>query len=189
MGCLMIHGNQPGPLLFVEQKAFVYGIIIAYFLANIFMPIIQRTMGIRLFLFAPRAPKPYLIPIVMVMCISGVYALSNQVADLWVFLLSGVIALAMKEFGFSIQATVLGLIPGPLIEKNLRTALMFSDGSYLGFFSRPIYTGILVVTALSLWFSFRLAARTARMAKNKKESDKKGEPRHNDIIYSDNRNV
>ena len=173
LGGLMIHGIQPGPLLFVDQKAFVYGIFIAYFIANIFMLVIQRTMGIRLFLFALRAPKPYLIPIVMVMCISGVYALSNQVADVWVFLLFGVIGLVMKEFGFSIQATVLGIILGPLIEKNLRTALMYSDGSYLDFFSRPICIGILAVTGISLWFSFRLAKRASRMGKEKSQKPAK----------------
>ena len=163
LGGLMIHGIQPGPLLFVDQQSFVYGLFIAYFMANFFMLFIQRTMGIRLFLFALRAPKPYLIPIVMVMCISGVYALSNQVADVWVFLLFGVIGLVMKKYGFSIQATVLGIILGPLIEKNLRTALMYSDGNYLSFFCRPICIGILLVTALSLWFSFRLNARSAKM--------------------------
>ena len=163
LGGLMIHGIQPGPLLFVDQKVFVYSIFIAYFVANIFMLVIQRTMGIRLFLFALRAPKTYLIPIVMVMCISGVYALSNQVADVWVFLLFGVIGLVMKKYGFSIQATVLGIILGPLIEKNLRTSLMYSDGSYLDFFCRPICIGILVVTVVSLWFSYRLASKASQL--------------------------
>ena len=163
LGGLMIHGIQPGPLLFVDQKSFVYGIFIAFFIANFFMLFIQRSMGIRLFLFALRAPKPYLIPIVMVMCISGVYAISNQIADVWVFLLFGIIGLVMKKCGFSVQAIVLGIILGPLIEKNLRTSLMYSDGSYLHFFTRPICIGILVVTLLSLWFSLRLASKASKL--------------------------
>ena len=167
LGGLMIHGIQPGPLLFMEQVNLVYGIFVAFFVANIFMLVFQKYFGIKMFLMALRAPKNYLIPVVMVMCVGGVFALENQVSDIWVFFLFGGVGYVMSRFKFPIQATVLGIILGPIMEKNLRTALMYSNGDLTPFFTKPICLGIIACTVLSLWLSIRLNKRSMQMGRNK----------------------
>ncbi len=162
LGGLMIHGIQPGPLLFMEQIELVYGIFIAFFIANIFMVLIQMFLGVRLFSLALQIPKPILIPIVIVMCVAGVYAIDYQVTDIWVLLLFGLLGYYMKKYKYPIPAAVLGVILGPLAEKNLRLSLMHSNGSLLPFVTRPICLIIMAVTVVSAMLSFRLAHRAQR---------------------------
>ena len=113
LGGLMIHGIQPGPLLFVEQVDLVYGIFAAFFIANVVMILIQYFLGVRLFTMALQIPKSILIPIVIMMCVAGVYAIDYQISDVWVLFFFGLVGYVMRKYQYPIPATVLGVILGP----------------------------------------------------------------------------
>lgn len=162
LGGLMIHGIQPGPLLFVEQVELVYGIFAAFFIANVAMVLIQYFLGVRLFTMALQIPKPILIPIVLMMCVAGVYAIDYQISDVWVLFFFGLVGYVMRKYQYPIPATVLGVILGPIAEKNLRLALMHSGGDFLPFFTRPICLVIIALTIFSLYISLRLKSKTKK---------------------------
>jgi len=144
LGGLMIHGIQPGPLLFVEEVELIYGIFAGFFIANFFMLIIQYVFGIKLFTTV------------------GCYAINCQIFDVWVLFLFGLIGYGMKKYGYPIPPAVLGFILGPIAEKNLRLALMHSGGSYLPFFTRPISLIMFCATIFSIFISLRGVAKFSR---------------------------
>jgi putative tricarboxylic transport membrane protein len=120
------------------------------------MFIIQYFLGVKLFTMALQIPKVILIPIVIMMCVAGVYAIDYQLSDVWVLFFFGLVGYFMRKYQYPIPATVLGVILGPIAEKNLRLALMHSGGSLLPFFIRPISVVIIVLTILSVYLSLRI---------------------------------
>lgn len=145
LGALLIHGIQPGPLLMQSQPVLVYGIFISFFLAAFLMLIIQ-SFGIKGFLKINQIPHHYLVPIILLLCVLGSFAINNRVFDVWVLLLFGLIGYWMKTNDFPLPPFILGVILGPMIEENLRQAISINSDLTL-FLSRPI-SGVLVILAI-----------------------------------------
>lgn len=150
MGALLVHGIQPGPYFFVSQPVLAYGIFLSFFISAILMLIVQ-SMGIKLFLRINDIPMHFLLPVVIILCALGSFALNNRVFDIWVLLLFGVIGYLMKNSGFSLPAFVLGIILGPLTEENLRRAVATSSDLTL-FFTRPLSGVLLALAILSILY-------------------------------------
>lgn len=151
LGALTLIGVTPGPQLFTQNASIVYAI----FAGMIIIQFLMLGFGVLFARVAPkvlRIPVKYLMPIIMALCIVGAFCLSNQVYHVAVAIAFGFIGYFMKKFGFPGAPLVLGVILGPIAEKNLDRALQLSRNDWSVFFRRPIaLTFILLSIGMILW--------------------------------------
>jgi len=164
LGALILHGIQPGPMLIVEFPGLVYGVIMAFFLAHFFMAGVQL-YGISLFVRLTRLPLYILVPSIVVFCVVGSFAIHNRFFDIWVLFIFGILGYLMKKFGFPLTPLILGIILGPLAEKNLRRALQTSSDLSL-FFTRPISLIFLILALISILYPFYQRYKKGKVKQN-----------------------
>ncbi|MEK5444819.1 tripartite tricarboxylate transporter permease [Fredinandcohnia sp. FSL W7-1320] len=172
MGALLVHGIQPGPYFLVSEPVLAYGIFLAFFISAIFMLLIQA-FGIRLFLRITDIPMHYLLPVVLILCALGSFAVNNRVFDIWVLLIFGVVGYFLKKFNFTLAAFVLGVILGPMTEVNLRRAIS-TDADLTLFFTRPISGVLLGLTIASLIYAVVSEIRNERKLQTESSNSIKG---------------
>lgn len=157
IGVLYMKGMNPGPTVFLYQPELIYAVFLSFFLANL-MLLPLGLVAIKSSKQLLRVPREVLMPIILLFCIVGTFAINNTVFDVGVMLVLGLIAYMMEENGFPIAPAILGLVLGPLLEDAFITSMIKADGDLLAFFERPIAAGLGVVTIL-IWISplfFRL---------------------------------
>ena len=147
----MVHGLQPGPLLFREHPEVISDIYAAYLFATIFVLIFQ-VATLRIFPRLLLIPHHFLMPVMLMLTVIGTHAADNEVFDVWVMLAFGGVALILEYLGFSMAILVLGFILGPLLELNLRRALTYDAGDLTPFLTRPISAGMIALALASLAF-------------------------------------
>jgi putative tricarboxylic transport membrane protein len=152
IGGLMIHGLQPGPLLFQTNADVVYSIFMSLFVANIMMLFLMFG-GIKFFIKAMEVPKHILLPLLSVLCILGTYATNNRMFDVWTMFVFGLVGYFFQKNRFPQTPMILGLILGPIVETNLRRGLMHSGA--LPFFTRPISLAFLILAVIFAVSSLR----------------------------------
>jgi len=161
MGALTIHGIQPGPLFISQHPKIAYGIYASYLVALPLM-IAVIWVGSRVWLRIILMPKSILIPIVLVLCVIGAYALSNTMNDVYVLALFCVIGYAMVKGRIPLAPLILGVVLGDQIEANLIQAISTDANPWL-FITRPISGGMLAASiasvALAVWQHNRAAKR------------------------------
>ena len=145
MGALMIHGLQPGPLLFQEDSKTVYAIFISMFAINILILIIQ-SFGIKLFARILDVPLAYLNGVIIALCLIGAYAQNGTYYDVIVMAAAGGLCYMLKWAGFSTTPLLLGVALGGGLEQNFRLAMTMTKGNIIQIITRPICAGILLVT-------------------------------------------
>ena len=150
LGGLLIWGLQPGPLLFVEQKDFVWGLIASMYLGNLAGLIVVLTC-VPLFAAILRIPFSIIAPVIIVICAIGAYTVHNAMLDIWFMLLFGIIGYVFKKLDYPLAPMVLALVLGDRAEENFRRAMLDSQGNLGIFFSNGLVGGI---TALSLVLLF-----------------------------------
>lgn len=153
IGALTIQGLQPGPLLFKDHKVLVYTIFCGLFIANCCMLILGFSC-LKLFTKILSIPKTILTPIIFVLCIVGSYAINNNFFDIGIMMFFGFIGYFMSKIQVPASPAVLGLILGPLAEKNFRTALLKSKGDYMTFIQSPISIFFLIMVIITLFVPF-----------------------------------
>lgn len=158
LGAFMLHGIQPGPLLFRANSQFVTIIFVAFFVANIVMWLLQLACS-RVFIKALSTPVYILAPVILLFCAVGSFALNNRIFDIWVFMLFGLIGLAFSVFKVPLLPLLMGLILGKSFEKEFRTALILSKGSLMPFFTRPISLALIIMAVLLVIYLSKLSAR------------------------------
>jgi len=159
IGALLIHGIQPGPLLFRDHASLVYSIIFLMAFAAVAIAVVGL-LGARPLARALRIPDPWLWAGIVLMGVVGSYALNNSVADVWLMFAAGLLGLVCRRTGIPLGPLVLGLILGPMMEANLRRALILSRGDWGAVLSQPIALFFLVATVLSLaWPLFQRLRR------------------------------
>jgi putative tricarboxylic transport membrane protein len=149
IGVLYMKGMNPGPTVFLERPELIYAVFIAFFVAN-FALIPLGFMAIRLSRQILHVPRRVLMPIILMFCIVGSFAINNTVFGVTVMLILGVMAYVMEENGFPVAPTILGIVLGPMLEDNFMSSMIKADGDLLGFFSRPI-AATLGVLFILLW--------------------------------------
>ena len=150
LGGLLIWGLQPGPLLFVEQKDFVWGLIASMYLGNLAGLIIVLTC-VPLFAAILRIPFSIIAPVIIVICAIGAYTVHNAMLEIWFMLLFGVIGYVFKKLDYPLAPLVLALVLGDRAEDSFRQSMLISQGEMSVFFSNWLVGGI---TALSLLMLF-----------------------------------
>ncbi|MGB0847320.1 MAG: tripartite tricarboxylate transporter permease [Thiolinea sp.] len=149
LGGMVIWGLEPGPMLFVENEVFVWGLIASLYIANLFAVIINIAF-IPLFLKVLRTPFTILAPIIFILCIVGGYAPTQDMHDVWLMLLFGVVGYLLRKLDYPMAPAVLAIVLGPLAETSLRQSLLISQGSFGLFFERPISAIIMIIAIILL---------------------------------------
>jgi len=160
IGVLFMKGLNPGPRIFVEQPSMLYAIFICFFLANLLL-IPLGWLAIKAARRILSVPRNLLLPIIVVFCMVGSFAINNTVFGIGVMLVLGVLAWVMESSGYPVAPVILGIVIGPLLEQNFMISMMIADGSILGFFSRPI-AAILGVITIVVWLTPLVLALSRR---------------------------
>ena len=156
IGVLYMKNMNPGPSLFTTNPQNIYAVFLIFILANIIM----IPLGILCIKVARRilkVPRNILMPVILVFCMVGTFAINNTLFDVGVMLVAGLIAYLLEENKFPIAPAILGVVLGGMLEENFITSMIKSDGNVLAFFSRPIAATLAVVTIL-VWITPSLMA-------------------------------
>ena len=157
LGGLLIWGLQPGPLLFVEQKDFVWGLIASMYLGNIAGLIVVLT-SVPLFAAILRIPFSIIAPVIIVICAIGAYTVHGAMLDVWLMLLFGVVGYVFKKLDYPLAPMVLALVLGDKAEDSFRQSMLFSQGSLSIFWSNWLVGSITTVAVLMLFWPLVSAA-------------------------------
>ena len=147
VGVLYMKNMNPGPSLFTTNPQNIYAVFLIFILANIIM----IPLGILCIKAARRilkVPRNILMPVILVFCVVGTFAINNTLFDVGVMLVAGLIAYLLEENEFPISPAILGVVLGGMLEENFITSMIKSDGNLMAFFARPIAASLAVVTIL-----------------------------------------
>lgn len=147
LGALMIHNVTPGPMISVEHPHFITEMTAILLLAS-FSMFISGIFLAKQVVKVLRIPPPVFMPVVLVLCVIGSYALGTKVFNLYLMVPVGILAYFMQSMSYPIAPMVIGVILGPLADENLRRALMVSQGSLWPIFTRPV---ALILFLLIVW--------------------------------------
>ena len=148
LGGLLIWGLQPGPLLFVEQKDFVWGLIASMYLGNVAGLIVVLT-AVPLFAAILRVPFPIIAPVIVVICAIGAFTVKNNMLDVWLMVVFGIVGYVFKKLDYPLAPLVLALVLGDAAESSFRQSMLISQGSLAVFWSNWL-VGSLTTLALGL---------------------------------------
>jgi putative tricarboxylic transport membrane protein len=147
----MIWGLQPGPMLFVEQKEFVWGLIASMYLGNIAGLIVVLTC-VPLFAAILRVPFHIIAPIILVVCAVGAYTVKNNMFDVWMMLAFGIVGYVFQKLSYPLAPLVLAIVLGDKAEEAFRQAMLTSQGNVLVFWSNPLVGTIMTLGMLLLFW-------------------------------------
>ncbi|MDL4862520.1 tripartite tricarboxylate transporter permease [Halomonas elongata] len=162
MASLMVHGIGVGPRLILDHGDLVYGMFMAMLVAA-FMVLVVCLLSMRLFLRVTDVPRSIIVPVVLVCCVVGAFALNNRITDIYLLLGIGVLGYILSKLDYPLAPLVLGVILGPIAETNLRRALMTNEDWTL-FLSRPISLLLLLLAVASILFAIRHRRNTPQTA-------------------------
>jgi putative tricarboxylic transport membrane protein len=167
LGGLLIWGLQPGPLLFVEQKDFVWGLIASMYLGNLVGLIVVLTT-VPLFASILRIPFSIIAPVIVVICAIGAYTVHNAILDIWLMMLFGVVGYVFKKLDYPLAPLVLALVLGDKAEDSFRQAMLLSQGELSILWSNPLVGSISTLALiLLLWPLLSLAIAKLRPPKSR----------------------
>ena len=149
LGALMVYGITPGPLLLKQRPDLFWGLISSMYIGNCMLLILNLPL-IPVWVQILKIPYSYLFPSILIFCVIGSYTLNNNIGDVIIMFVFGVVGYLMKRFDFEAAPLVLALILGPLLEDNLRQSLLISKGSFRIFLARPISAVFLIVSIVIL---------------------------------------
>lgn len=150
IGAFLIHGVEPGPLIFKDHARLVYGIFAAMMIANVLNFFIGN-IGLRLFAVIVSFPKYVIHPVVVVLCIAGAYATGSAMFSVAVMLTFAVLGYFMRKLDFSFATFIIGFALGPQFEESLRQSVILFHGNPLALAGHPIVMGFLALTVFSVW--------------------------------------
>jgi putative tricarboxylic transport membrane protein len=151
MAAMLIHGVQPGPMIMVQSPQFVYDIVAMMMFATLGILFFGLTLT-KLMVRVLQVPQTVMVPIILVLCTVGSFAIAGRLFDIWVMLGFGLLGFILRQGNYPMAPLVLGIVLGDLLEKNLRRALVLSDGDLTPFFTRPIAGSLaLMIGAVVGW--------------------------------------
>nr|WP_306264980.1 tripartite tricarboxylate transporter permease [Pararhizobium sp. IMCC3301] len=160
IAALTLHSVRPGPLLFQNEPEIVYGFMSVMFIANLLMLVLMLA-GIRFFAKLIDLPSRYLVPVLLLLCVVGAYAVNNRVFDIWVMFAFGLLGLLFRAWKIPVAPFVIGFILTPIAERNFRTALIISENNLADFLTRPI-TLIFLIVSIAVLFMPLISKRRQR---------------------------
>jgi TctA family transporter len=149
IGVLYMKNMTPGPMIFTNSPVEIYAVFTVFVLANIIM-LPLGYLAVKLAKKVLNVPRNILMPIILIFCIVGTFAINNSIFDVVVMLSVGVLAYLMEENEFPIAPAVLGVVLGGMLEEHFIFSIIKADGDFMMFFSRPIACG-LGIFAILVW--------------------------------------
>jgi putative tricarboxylic transport membrane protein len=137
MGAFIMYNVQPGPLLFQDHPQLAWGVIASMFVGNLMLLILNMPL-VRIFAKVIETPTKYLIPLIVVFSVFGVYAIQYSTFDLMLIMACGIAGYYLNKNDYPLAPLVLGLILGPMMENNMRRALTISNGDFMIFLQKPV---------------------------------------------------
>lgn len=163
IGAFMIHGLQPGPMMFIANADIIYALFLGLIISSILL-LGVGSIAIRFFRYIAEIPRPVLLPTVFILCVYGVYAVNNNVFDIGVMFAMGLLGYFMMRTSIPAAPFLIAFILGPLLEDNFRQAMLMSGGSGEILFRSPITWVFWALTAITVAALIRrgLKARQSR---------------------------
>ena len=149
IGVLYLKDMNPGPMLFVNNPQNIYAVFIVFVLAQLLM-LPFGWAAIKAAKRILRIPAALLMPLILLFCVVGSFAINNTLFGVMVMGVAGVLAFYMERWGFPVAPTILGVVLGTMLEEHFFSSLVKADGQFLTFFERPI-AGVLGVMTLLIW--------------------------------------
>ena len=149
VGAMTIHNIQPGPQVMTNNPELFWGLIASMWIGNLMLVILNLPL-IGIWIKLLKVPYHLLFPAIVLFCAIGVYSTNNNTFDIWMVGLFGFIGYLFNKLGCEPAPLLLGFILGPMMEENLRRALLFSHGHWSTFVTRPLSAGLLAAAALLL---------------------------------------
>ena len=149
LGALIIQGLTPGPLLFEQHPEIVYGLFSSMIIGNILLLFIGLA-GIKFYSKIVEIPKTLMIPAILILSTIGSYSMNNSLFDIGVTFVFGIVGYIMSKIKMPSSPIVLAVILGPMLETNLRKAVLMYEGSYSFLYTRPITVVFLILTIISV---------------------------------------
>ena len=162
IGVLYMKNMNPGPTLFTQNPQNIYAVYLLFIVANLLM-VPLGWMCIKAAKQILRVPRNVLMPVILLFCIVGTFAINNTAFDVGVMLVAGLAAYVLEENGFPSAPAILGVVLGGMLEENFVTSMIKSEGSLTAFFGRPIAASLGTLT-LGAWFLPPLVRRLRRLA-------------------------
>ncbi len=151
IGVLYLKNMNPGPMIFINDPQNIYAVFIVFFLANLLM-LPLGVLAIKSYKQVLKVPRSVLMPVILLFCTVGAFAINNSAFDIGVMLAFGVLAFVMEENDFPVAPVILGAVLGRMLEENFVTSLIKADGHFDAFFNRPI-AGALGLVTVAVWVS------------------------------------
>jgi putative tricarboxylic transport membrane protein len=162
IGVLYMKNMNPGPSLFTNNPQNIYAVYLLFIIANLIM-IPLGWWCIKVSKQILKVPRTVLMPVIMLFCVVGSFAINNTAFDITVMLVAGVASFVLEENGFPIAPAILGVVLGGMLEENFVTSMIKSEGQLITFFQRPVAATLGVLT-LAVWFLPLLMRRLRRLA-------------------------
>ncbi len=156
LAALMMYGLQPGPVLFEQNKLFIWTVIGSMYIGNVILLILNLPL-VGIWARISLIPYRFLAPIILALCIIGAYSPRNTMFDVWVALSFGIIGFIMRKARWPVAPLILGFILGPMFEQALRQSL--SMGGVSVFFHRPVTFAFLLLTVGAIILLLKFSKR------------------------------
>src|SRR5438034_4851680 len=162
IGVLYMKNMNPGPTLFTNNPQNIYAVYLLFIIANLIM-IPLGWWCIKVSKQILKVPRTVLMPVIMLFCVVGAFAINNTSFDVTVMLVAGIAAYFLEANGFPVAPAILGVVLGGMLEENFITSMIKSDGQLIAFFERPIAATLGAMT-LAVWFLPILLRRLRQLA-------------------------
>jgi len=150
IGVLYMKNMNPGPTLFTQNPQNIYAVYLLFIVANLIMvPLGWACIKVSKRIL--QVPRNILMPVILLFCIVGSFAINNTPFDIGVMLVAGIAGYVLEENGFPVAPAILGVVLGGMLEENFITSMIKSDGNLMGFFARPLAASLGGLT-LAAWF-------------------------------------
>jgi putative tricarboxylic transport membrane protein len=149
VGAMTIHNIQPGPQVMTSNPELFWGLIVSMWIGNAMLIILNLPL-IGVWVRLLKVPYRFLYPAILVFCCIGVYSINNNVFDVYITAGFGIIGYVFARFGMEPAPLLLGFVLGPMMEENLRRALLLSRGEFSTLVTRPLSLSLLIATAVLL---------------------------------------
>jgi putative tricarboxylic transport membrane protein len=148
-GAFLIHGITPGPFLIKNNPDVFWGVLSSMYVGNVMLLVLNLPL-IPMWVQVLKVPDKYLYPLILLFCLIGAYSMNNSIFDVFIMITFGLVGYLFRKFEYEGAPLVLAFVLGPLLDLNLRQALLISEGSFLDFFTRPISAVTLGLAVLLL---------------------------------------
>jgi putative tricarboxylic transport membrane protein len=161
LGAFIIHGVQPGPMLLSQHPEIFWGTVASMYVGNVLLLVLNLPL-IGMWVQLLRVPYRTLFPLILFFCLVGAFSGSMDTAGIYLMLIFGIVGYVLRKLNYEPAPLVLAFVLGPMFERNLRQALIISDGSPMVFLTHPISLGALVICFLFLFSAILPSLRRKR---------------------------